>query len=51
MHFEVNVKLVLHEALWKKNFTVYPSLKVTSKNWFKRKKRTLWIIKVIWENL
>ena len=27
VHCEINVKLVFHEILWKKNFTVYPSLK------------------------
>ena len=27
IHCEINVKLVFHEILWKKNFTVYPSLK------------------------
>ena len=26
IHCEINVKLVFHEILWKKNFTVYPSL-------------------------
>ena len=26
-HCEINVKLVFHEIIWKKNFTVYPSLK------------------------
>ena len=26
IHCEINVKLVFHEILWKKKFTVYPSL-------------------------
>ena len=26
IHCEINVKLVFHEILWKKNLTVYPSL-------------------------
>ena len=26
IHCEINVKLVIHEILWKENFTVYPSL-------------------------
>ena len=26
IHCEINVKLVFYEILWKKNFTVYPSL-------------------------
>ena len=26
IHCEINVKLVFHEILWKKNFTVYPFL-------------------------
>ena len=26
IHCEINFKLVFHERLWKKNFTVYPSL-------------------------
>ena len=32
IHCEINVKLVFHEIqiLWKKNFTVYPSLKIIS---------------------
>ena len=25
IHCEINVKLIFHEILWKKNFTVYPS--------------------------
>ena len=29
MHREINVKLVFHEMLWKKNFTAYPSLNVS----------------------
>ena len=27
---QFNVKLVFHEILWKKNLTVYPSLKIYS---------------------
>ena len=31
IHCKTNVKLVIHEILWKKNFTVYPSLYHTEK--------------------
>ena len=36
-HCEINVKLVFHEILWKKNFTVYPSLKEGRKKNFQSK--------------
>ena len=32
IHFEINVELEFHETLWKKNFTVYPSLKISTKS-------------------
>ena len=32
IHSEIDVKLVFHEILWKKNFTVYPSLKNLKNN-------------------
>ena len=30
IHCEIDVKLVFHEILWKKNFIVYPSLNIVS---------------------
>ena len=52
IHCEINVKLVFHEILWKKNFTVYPSLYISCANevemWvLKEKKSSFFLNRVI----